>query len=182
MGDLIDACERLIPTMFAHVLTGLEKGTIQPKPQPNRPRLTLRGFPREAVDGLIRWEQSAEQIARVVHASGEPYAGAYTFFEGDKLRIWDAQPHNIEYSPMGVPGQLIQRDRDTGAVWILTGDGSIKIKQVSYRSQVKQEPAGLLKSLRIRLGMTIEDEILALNRKVHDLTERVTQIESKRGE
>ena len=83
---------------------------------------------------------------------------------------------------MGVPGQLIQRDRDTGAVWILTGDGSIKIKQVSYRSQVKQEPAGLLKSLRIRLGMSIEDEILALNRKVHDLTERVTQIESKRGE
>lgn len=59
---------------------------------------------------------------------------------------------------------------------------SIEIKQVSYRSQVNQEPFGLLKSLRIRLGMTIEDEILALRRKVHDLTERVTQIEPRRGE
>lgn len=182
VGDLLNACERLIPQMFVDVLTGLESGTIQPETQPNDPRLILRGFPRQPVDGLIRWDQSAEEIARVVRASAEPYAGAYTFFNGDKLVIWEAQPHEISYLHVGVPGQLIQFDRETGAVWVLTGNGSIEVKTVSYSSQVKQVPADVLKSLRIRLGMQVEEETLALMKQVQDLKERITQIEEKRGE
>lgn len=182
VGDLIDACERLIPKMFVDVLTGLEKRRIRSEPQSDEPSLVLRGFPREPVDGLIRWEQSAEQIARVVRASSKPYAGAYTFFEGEELHVWDAQPHDIQDPHLGVPGQLIQRNSDTGSVWVLTGNGSVELKQISYRGETQQAPADLLRSLRIRLGMRIEDEILTLRQRVNALTERLVRIEGERGE
>ena len=50
----------------------------------------LRCYPRLPEDGQIDWNQNAEDIHKLVRASGHPYSGAFTFFDGEKVIIWKA--------------------------------------------------------------------------------------------
>jgi methionyl-tRNA formyltransferase len=48
-------------------------------------------FPqRKPEDGLIDWGRSAEEIRNFIRAQTKPYPGAFTYIEGKKVVIWDA--------------------------------------------------------------------------------------------
>jgi methionyl-tRNA formyltransferase len=48
-------------------------------------------FPqRKPEDGLIDWDKSAEEIRNFIRAQTKPYPGAFTFLNGKKVVIWDA--------------------------------------------------------------------------------------------
>jgi methionyl-tRNA formyltransferase len=48
-------------------------------------------FPqRKPEDGLLDWSKSAEEIQNFIRAQTKPYPGAFTFVQGKKVIIWDA--------------------------------------------------------------------------------------------
>jgi len=48
-------------------------------------------FPqRKPEDGLLDWSKSAEEIENFIRAQTKPYPGAFTFVQGKKVIIWDA--------------------------------------------------------------------------------------------
>ena len=50
-------------------------------------------YPKRAPDdGLIDFRQTLEQLVDFVRAQSRPYPGAFSFLEGVKWNIWDAQP------------------------------------------------------------------------------------------
>lgn len=54
-------------------------------------------FPqRKPEDGLLDWSKSAEEIRNFIRAQTKPYPGAFTFIQGKKVIIWDADVFETE--------------------------------------------------------------------------------------
>jgi methionyl-tRNA formyltransferase len=152
IGDVYRFMTDNIPEMFAELLDGLEAGTITPREQPTDPALSLRCFPRRPEDGLIDWSRPAEEIARLVRASAEPFAGAYTYLEGEKLIVWRARAEELPYPWMGVPGQVAEVRREAGEVAVLTGQRALVVQESQATSEGRREASRLIRSTRLSLG------------------------------
>jgi len=172
--------KRNIPEMFAEVLDGLSAGTLIPRPQSTQSQDILRCCPRLPTDGRINWRQSAEQLSRLVRASGEPFAGAYSFLNGEKLVVWSARAAQPAFPQVGIPGQVIDRRQETGEVSILTGDGILVLREVETVTTGRRPAAEMIRSTRIRLGIEVEDELLQLKQRVDQLEQLLASYRSER--
>jgi methionyl-tRNA formyltransferase len=151
VGHVYQYLERRVPELFVEALAGLAAGTLVPRPQPTDPAEALRCYPRRPEDGFVDWRQGTTAIARLVRASAEPFSGAYTIFQGERLVIWRARGQAWPCPSLSIPGQIVSRDGGTGEVGVATADGIIVIEEVG-RHAMRCAPAALIKSLRDRLG------------------------------
>lgn len=169
------------------VLDGIEEGSIykgdQQSPMGNPE--PLYSYPRLPQDGLIDWEQSAEQISLLIRAVGRPYPGAFTFIMGDgnadpakqdevsRLTIWKAHVLCPPRLFIGVPGHIVKNDKETGESWVLTGDGILVIEELQRDGKDSPEPAGkFFHSVQLRLGNPNPEMFMRLQ-------ERVTHLEGQ---
>jgi methionyl-tRNA formyltransferase len=171
VGDVYAFSERVVPEMFMEALDGLEQGTLAAMPQPSDPAARLRCLPRMPQDGWIDWSRDAVSLARLVRASAEPFAGAFTSLGTQRLVVWRAHAEELAYAHLGVPGQVAEV-RATGEVAVLTGDGILVLERV----QAEEQPAGgppaeLLRSTRMRLGVSVPA-----------LLDRLDELERRLGE
>jgi methionyl-tRNA formyltransferase len=166
IGDVYRFLDANIPVMFRELLDGLADDAIAPREQPADPALALRCFPRRPEDGLIDWSRTACEIGRLVRASAEPFAGAYTYLDGERLTVWRARPISPSEAYMAVPGQVIERRTPDGEVLVATGDGFLAIQQVGLPAGPREPATDVIRSTRARLGMRIEDEIDMLKREL----------------
>lgn len=153
IGDVYRFAQGMVPELFVAAMSGLQTGNVQPRPQELDPTLSLRCFPRTPADGLIDWRQPAELLARLVRASAEPFAGAFTYLDDDRLTIWRARAARLPYAWSGVPGQVAEVDRRSGEVAILTGQDVLMLQEVSVGQGQRQRASAVLKSIRLRLGL-----------------------------
>lgn len=152
IGDVYQFLDEAIPRMFVEVLGGLERGTLSPRPQPTAPALFLRCFPRRPEDGEIDWQRPAADIARLVRASAEPFHGAFSWAEGQKVVIWRARAGELPYRWVGIPGQVAELRAESGEAAILTGAGVLIIEEIELPGIERNRPASLWRSTRLRLG------------------------------
>jgi len=151
VSDVYAFLATAVPEAFVGALTGLGAGTLRPEPQPDDPALALRCFPRRPEDGRLDWTQGAEQLARLVRASGEPFAGAFTYLDdGRRVTVWRARAAPLPGPVLGVPGQVIAADRAAGTVDVLTGDGALVLSEVELDG-VRGPASDAVTSLRTRL-------------------------------
>ncbi|WP_331376201.1 methionyl-tRNA formyltransferase [Sinorhizobium chiapasense] len=88
---------------------------------------------RTAEDGLIDWNASAGSILRLIRAVGAPYPGAYSFHNGEKIRIDAATRIENAGRFIGLVGQ-VQAHTDSGFI-VLCGDGEcIDVSAWAYPS------------------------------------------------
>jgi UDP-4-amino-4-deoxy-L-arabinose formyltransferase/UDP-glucuronic acid dehydrogenase (UDP-4-keto-hexauronic acid decarboxylating) len=173
IGDVYAFLVTAVPEAFVAVLDGLGDGSVRPTPQPDDPALALRCHPRRPEDGRLDWRQPAEALARLVRASAEPFAGAFTHLDGRRLTVWRARPATPRTPVLGVPGQVVAIDRSAGTVEVLTGDGTLVVAEVE--ADGVRGPAGeAVSSLRTRLGLDAE-------RELERLAERVAELEAQLG-
>jgi len=105
---------------------------------------------RTPVDGYINWDLPAKNIWTLIRATTEPYPGAFTFYKGKKLIIWDAD-YIGEAPYCGIPGQ-IQAFDGTSAI-VKCGDGNhILIKIVQIEGEEKNFPKNIFK-IHEKLGV-----------------------------
>ncbi len=115
---------------------------------------------RVADDGWIDWSLSAESIWTLIRAVGKPYPGAFTFYKGRKLCIWEAE-YVGEGPYWGLAGQ-VQAVLATG-VLVQCGDGKhISIKSVQLENEEEIEANLLLKNHE-KLGINLLDLYTRLN-------------------
>lgn len=82
--------EKAVPLgaqMMLEVIDALQAGTLVPVPQDESQATYLKQIRKE--EGIIRFEDSAEQIERQIRAC-VPWPSAYTWLEGKLFKIWDA--------------------------------------------------------------------------------------------
>jgi UDP-4-amino-4-deoxy-L-arabinose formyltransferase/UDP-glucuronic acid dehydrogenase (UDP-4-keto-hexauronic acid decarboxylating) len=150
IGDVYDFLRVALPAGFADVLDGLDACSLTVEDQPTDPRSSLRCYPRRPEDGLLDWTVPALQACRLVRASAEPFAGAFTFLELERVTVWRAHAEPLREPSLGVPGQVVER-RPDGAVAVLCGDGLLVLEEVE-RDGERGPPAGFVRSLRQRFA------------------------------
>jgi methionyl-tRNA formyltransferase len=69
-------------------------------------------------DGNIDWQNRARDVCSFIRAQSDPYPGAYTYLEGNKITIWKAKI--FEFSYYGMPGQVARISSD--GVYVICGD------------------------------------------------------------
>lgn len=90
-----------------------------------------RIFPqRSPEDGLIDWTKSSQEIYNFIRAQTKPYPGAFTFWKGEKLTIWESRiiidhPENSD-----VPGKILD---DQNGMFVRTGTGVLEILSLRYK-------------------------------------------------
>jgi methionyl-tRNA formyltransferase len=112
------------------------------------------GCTRLPEDGEINWLASTRSIYCLVRALVDPFPGAYTYFQGKKLLIWQAKPVDNPSVYIGrIPGRIIGRSKTEGFVDILTGDGVLRIIEVQILGEERTAAANIIKSVKSTLGL-----------------------------
>lgn len=118
--------------------------------QSQNPADSLRCYPRLPEDGKINWSMQAEDIIRLINASGDPFSGAFTFLNAEELIIEDAVIFTCNENWAGIPGQVAQILSD-GSVVVLCAQGNVKINRVRHPNQKETfKPSAIIKSTRQR--------------------------------
>jgi methionyl-tRNA formyltransferase len=117
----IEACRLLSENRYA-----LEDDTANGDPQ-SLANATYRPR-RQPQDGLVDWGRSPVQQQDWIRAQTDPYPGAYTFFDGVRLTIW--QCTSVE-KPVedAEPGEVIHVE-DGHGIDIRTGDGAVRLTRI----------------------------------------------------
>ena len=131
------------------------------------------GCTRLPEDGEINWSASTRSIDCLIRALVEPFPGAYTYFQGRKLVIWQAKSvHNPPIYVGRIPGRVIARSKTEGFVDVLTGDGVLRIFEVQFAGEERTAAANTIKSVKSTLGLQTAD---LLNR-IQNLEAQITQL------
>lgn len=115
-------------------------------------------FPRRTpADGLINWSQPATRIYDFIRAQARPYPGAFTFFQGKKLRIWKASKSD-EINSRNLPGDVVAENLK---LYVTTSDGRILLEQCQLDGASEADTAVFLfESSPFRFESRVQQEIL----------------------
>jgi methionyl-tRNA formyltransferase len=109
----------------------------------------LRCFPRLPEDSQINWNESAQNIGRLVRASSEPYNGAYSFLHGEKIIVWKATEYHFGEKFLAIAGHVVGIQKDTKSIRVSCGEGMLEIIEIEYKG-TRMAPAEFIKSIRVR--------------------------------
>ena len=134
VGELVAATIEGAAALTGGLLPGILEGRIKPKRQSGTSTYSLQ---REPDDGRIDWQKSAVLIDRLVRATSEPYPGAFTFLEGQKIVIWRSVPLDVPVV-LGKPGQIAKLP-GVSHPCVVTGEGVLQVLEATDRAG---NPAG----------------------------------------
>lgn len=119
---------------------------IRKKQDPNQ---FIENWPKRTMeDGKINWNNSSEEIHRLIRATTHPYPGTFTKFKNEKLIIWKSQFFNDADSN---PGILKEVNDDN--ILVGTGNGTLKILKVSYQNKYELKETFSSADIGLKLGL-----------------------------
>ena len=138
-----DLNRRLAPVgarLLLKTLAGLETGAVRPIPQDHQAATRAPLLRRE--DGLIDWSLPARSIHDRLRGF-DPWPGVYTFFRGNRLRIWAARVR-----PDGgiAPGQLRVED---GQLVVGCGRGRLALDEVQLAGRKRVSAMDFARGFRV---------------------------------
>jgi methionyl-tRNA formyltransferase len=138
--------------------------------EPQDRRAASYGCARLPRDGEIDWSAPTRRAYDLVRGLTPPYPGAFTYFEGQPLTVWWAEPVADPPRYDGrVPGRVVRVFPAEGWVEVLTGDGVLRVREVQRPGGPRRPAAEVIRSVRCTLGLSVAD-----------LLERIRALESAR--
>jgi methionyl-tRNA formyltransferase len=124
---------------------------------PRRPQLEEAGSVacrRTPEDGSIDWTKTTSEIFNLIRGLTSPYPGAFTFYEGRRVTIWQAQPVERPAQYVGrIAGAVAGISKADGYVDVLTGDGVLRILEVQFEGEHRTTASSVIASMRGKLGL-----------------------------
>lgn len=103
-------------------------------------------------DNEIDWARPTRDIHNLIRAVSRPYPGAFTYLEGRRMIVWDAQPHPDGERYVGrVPGRVVQVQPGRGSV-VLTGDSALMVREIGWDQDGSLPADRELRSIGMTLG------------------------------
>jgi methionyl-tRNA formyltransferase len=91
--------------------------------------------------GRIDWNRTQEQVHNLVRGT-DPWPGAYTFYKGERMRVWKTEQASIEKASR--PGEILEVKKE--GILVGTGKGILILKEIQFdsgkRLKVEQYLAG----------------------------------------
>jgi len=130
IASLYERIERLGLNLIVDYLPKLADHSVVLTNQDESKR---RIFPqRKPADGIIDWNRTAIEIFNFVRAQSKPYPGAYTMWQGEQIKIWNALPYDCTDSLSIQCGEVLI---DTDKTIVMTKQGLLEIKEASINDQ-----------------------------------------------
>ncbi|MFC1730162.1 hypothetical protein ACFL6I_07465 [candidate division KSB1 bacterium] len=76
---------------------------------------------------------------------------------------------SVPYPYLSVPRQIAERNSDTGEVMVIAGDGFVILEEIEVDHSGRQIATNILKSVRARLGMDYQAELIALKNRIQEM-------------
>jgi methionyl-tRNA formyltransferase len=138
--------------LVLQVLKEFAEGTVRPRRQDEHKATHARKFDKQ--EGEIRWGRSARQIGDMVRAM-QPYPGAFTFYAGQRLVIFEARPAEGGARAAGAePGTISAADAE--GIRVRCGEGELVVTSLQpenrRRMSAQEFLAGHTVSAGERLG------------------------------
>jgi len=108
-----------------------------------------RCYPRLPEDSQINWNQTAEDVCRLVRASSHPYKGAFSFLNDEKIIIWKAKAVLPQDKFFAIPGHVVALNKASNSVMVACTDGLLEVQEVERNGEV-MAPTSFIKSIRVR--------------------------------
>jgi methionyl-tRNA formyltransferase len=83
---------------------------------------------RQPQDGIINWNRNPTEQYNWIRAQTEPYPGAYTFYQGEQLTVWEGKP--VDISPQDAATGEVLAVVDEEGIDVRTGDGVFRITRI----------------------------------------------------
>ena len=152
IGQLYDWMDIEIPAQFLQAINSLQDSSYVLEVQDKDPKMALRTFPRQPIDGKLNFEECALTLHRLVNASSEPFAGAFAFLQDKKIIIWRSSVVFIESKIQYIPGQVVECDELTGFITVGCGDNTFLSLHDVEIDGLRDKPSSFIKSIRARLS------------------------------
>ena len=124
-GQLHDKMSIIGAELLLETIQGLEKGIITPIPQNESEATYAPRIVRET--GKINWEAQATAIHNLVRGT-DPWPGAYSYLNGERMRIWKTKVLDEEKASGKEPGSII--DINKSYFLVQTGKGIIGVYEI----------------------------------------------------
>jgi len=150
VGELHDEMAILGAEVLKSTLTELVKGSLERKPQDDVLSSYAPILSKE--HGLIDWSKTAQQIHNLVRGI-DPWPGAFTFMNGNRMRIWSTSLASYEDSSKETGlaiGEIAEVNND--GIWVKCSDGCILVKEVQFDSSKRMSIGDYIRGHRIDVG------------------------------
>lgn len=146
VGELHDKMAVLGAEVLKDTLTALKNGTLVRKPQDDALSSYAPIMTKEL--GLIDWSKSSQQIHNLVRGT-DPWPGAYTFLNGNRMRIW--RTVLVPDKTADLASTEIEEVNDDG-ILIKCSDGYILVKEVQFESSKRMSVSDYIRGHKINVG------------------------------
>ena len=120
-GELTERLAVMGAKLLIETIAELEKGTLKQTKQ-DESQATYEPMMDKSV-GMIDWSRSPKEICDLVRGTN-PWPGAFTYLNGDVLKIWGAKAYETE--DVSEPGEVIVSSPRGGLV-VSCGGGAVEI-------------------------------------------------------
>jgi methionyl-tRNA formyltransferase len=145
-GDLLGRLASSGAELLVATLDGIEDGTLQAVPQ-SAEGVSLA--PKLApADARVDWKLPAHLVSRLIRAC-TPEPGAWTEFDGGRVKLWPVSP-----AESGAPGDLAPGELaiGRGAVYAGTGSEPVRLGDVQPPGKRRMPAADWARGLRVPPG------------------------------
>lgn len=145
--SLLDRLSRLGASLMVETLQALETGRLTPQPQDNR--LATYAPILKKSDGLLEWQLTAPELARRVRGL-QPWPVAFTYFRGQRLRIWKAITWTAAAPQLLPPGTLQEADKN-----LIVGAGNqtaLVLQELQVEGRKRMSAVDFLNGMRVTAG------------------------------
>ncbi len=128
VGELHDRLSFMGADVLKETLEKLRNGTLEREKQCDAEATYAPIIKKDT--GLIDWNKKSMEIHNLVRGTN-PWPGAFTFYKGDKMRIWKTEI--VEEAAAGLrPGMICHVGKD--GIIAASGNGILKIQEVQFES------------------------------------------------
>jgi methionyl-tRNA formyltransferase len=160
VGELHDQLSIIGAEVLKDTLIQLQNGNLKRTPQDNTEATYAPMIKKDT--GLIGWNKASVDIHNLVRGTN-PSPGAYTFYKGERMRIWATEVLNgfqSETKPGCMASSAAERNDQPGCIMkvdkdgliISTIDGSIKITEIQFDSSKRMSVEEYIRGHRIDEG------------------------------
>lgn len=146
-GTLTEKLSHLGAETLLKALTLIENDTASPEKQDDSKSTYARKTTKEM--GEIDFSKPAEEISNLIRALN-PYPSAYTYYEGEKLKIFKAVASDEDTAAN--EGEIISADKK--GILVKTGKGNLLIKEIQAAGSKKMPVSAYLLGHKIEKGKT----------------------------
>lgn len=147
-GELTDRLGHLSSDALLEFLRLMEAGQVHPEPQIDHDATYAPKI--EVEEAKIVWEEEPEKLELESRAF-DPWPGPFTYFEGERLRLFGLKAIPAFHGSGGEPGEVVGIEND-GPV-VRAGGGYVKVTEFQSSGKIRMDAESWLRGRRLQIGV-----------------------------